>query len=52
MKLFKTLGVCRTIEDTADAGWDDYVTGFEALDSLEVGESVQDDDSDTWERVQ
>jgi hypothetical protein len=55
MKLFKNKNTWQAADELVDAaenGWDDYVLGVEALDSLEVGESAVDDDGDTWERVQ
>lgn len=41
----------QSIEDAAANGWDNKDAGVVALDALEVGQTVKDDDGDTWERI-
>lgn len=41
----------RLATSAANLGWDDPARGLAALSALSVGETLTDDDDDTWERI-
>ncbi|UUR56293.1 hypothetical protein [Xanthomonas phage pXoo2107] len=42
----------RTIEAASMLGWRDPFAATRLLDQLDVGQTLPDDDNDTWERTQ
>lgn len=42
----------RTIEAASMLGWRDPFGASRLLDQLDVGQTLTDDDNDTWERTQ
>lgn len=50
-KKFTILGVTYNLDQAANIGWDDPAVGADELDALEIGETLIDEDGDTWERI-